>query len=52
VITAGDEEELVAHVQAHVRDDHGGGHPPSREHILTRLHRQAHHYAVKTPKGD
>lgn len=40
VITADDEENLVARVQAHVRDDHGGGHVPSRKHILALLHRQ------------
>jgi hypothetical protein len=45
VITARDEDELVARVQAHVRDDHNAGHRPSRKHILARLHRQS-------PKGD
>lgn len=40
VITADDEEELVARVQAHVRDDHNAAHSPSQKHILARLHRQ------------
>lgn len=40
-ITAGDEDDLVARVQAHVRDDHGGRHTPAREHILARLSRQS-----------
>jgi predicted small metal-binding protein len=41
-ITAEDEDELVAQVQAHARD-HGGAHRqhvPSREHILSHLHRR------------
>lgn len=37
VITAGDEEELVAEVQAHHAREHNGGHNPSSEHILARL---------------
>lgn len=40
VITADDEDQLVAHVQAHVRDDHEASHSPSREHVLARLHRR------------
>lgn len=42
LITAEDEDELVAQVQAHARD-HGGAHGqhvPSRERILAHLHRQ------------
>lgn len=41
-INAGDEDELVTRVQAHVRDHsehHGRRHIPSREQILARLHR-------------
>jgi hypothetical protein len=41
-ITAEDEDQLVAQVQAHARD-HGGAHGthvPSRERILAHLHRQ------------
>jgi predicted small metal-binding protein len=45
VVTAHDEDELVAHVQAHVRDAHNAAHSPSREHILARLH-------GRDPKGD
>lgn len=40
VITADDEDELVARVQSHVRDDHGATHALSRERILARIHRQ------------
>jgi hypothetical protein len=39
-ITARDEDDLVAQVQAHARD-HGGAqatHVPTREHILARHH--------------
>jgi predicted small metal-binding protein len=39
-VTADDEDELVAKVQSHVRDDHSATHLLSREHILARLHRQ------------
>jgi hypothetical protein len=41
-ITAENEDQLVAQVQAHARD-HGGAHGqhiPSREHILAHLQRQ------------
>lgn len=38
VITADDEDALVAQVQIHVRDDHNGVHALSREHILAHLH--------------
>ena len=41
-ITAEDEDELVAQVEAHARD-HGGAHGqhiPTRERVLTHLHRQ------------
>lgn len=40
-ITATDEDDLVAQVQAHARD-HGGAHGkhvPTRDHILSRAHR-------------
>ena len=46
LITAEDEDELVAQVEAHARDhggDHGGAHGahvPSRERVLAHLHRQ------------
>ncbi len=42
LITAEDEDELVAQVQTHARDHGGahGAHVPSRERILTHLHRQ------------
>lgn len=39
-ITARDEDDLVAQVQAHARD-HGGAHAthiPTREHILAHRH--------------
>ncbi|MGI8411790.1 MAG: DUF1059 domain-containing protein [Solirubrobacteraceae bacterium] len=36
-ITADDEEDLVAKVQAHVRKDHGFPHTLPRKHILGRL---------------
>jgi hypothetical protein len=42
LITAEDQDELVAQVQAHARD-HGGAHGqhlPTRERILTHLQRQ------------
>jgi Protein of unknown function (DUF1059) len=41
LITAEDEDELVAQVEAHARD-HGahGAHVPSRERILAHLLRQ------------
>lgn len=42
LITAEDEDQLVAQVEAHARD-HGGAHGthvPSRERVLTHLHRQ------------
>lgn len=38
VITAEDEDELVAQVQAHAARDHDLAHPLSREHILAHLH--------------
>ncbi len=40
VITAEDEDELVAQVQTHAARDHDLEHPLSREHILTHLHAQ------------
>jgi predicted small metal-binding protein len=40
VITADDEDELVAKVQAHAHDDHDGVHSLSRERILAHLHGQ------------
>lgn len=42
LITAEDDDELVAQVQAHARD-HGGAHGqhiPNRERVLTHMHRQ------------
>lgn len=40
VIAAEDEDELVAKVQTHARDDHDLTHPLSRKHILARVHAQ------------
>jgi len=40
VITADDEDDLVAKVQAHARGDHGLAHILPRKHILAHLHRQ------------
>jgi hypothetical protein len=42
LITAEDEDELVAQVQTHARDHGGahGAHIPSRERILAHLHGQ------------
>jgi hypothetical protein len=42
LLTAEDEDGLVPQVQAHARDHGGahGAHVPSRERILTHLHRQ------------
>jgi len=40
VITADDEDGLVAVVQTHHVRDHDGAHIPAREHILARLHAQ------------
>jgi hypothetical protein len=43
LITAEDEDDLVAQVEAHARE-HGGGHGrhiPTRERILTHLRRSA-----------
>ncbi len=37
VIDAEDEDDLVAKVQTHVRDDHGLEHTLPRKHILARL---------------
>ncbi len=39
-ITGDDEDDLVAKVQSHVRDEHGATHAVSRKHILARLNRQ------------
>ena len=42
LITAEDEDELVAQVETHARD-HGGAHGehiPTPERVLTHLHRQ------------
>jgi predicted small metal-binding protein len=39
-IDAVDEDDLVAKVQAHVRDDHGLNHTLPPKHILARLRRQ------------
>jgi hypothetical protein len=40
VITGADEDDLVAKVQVHVRDDHGFQQPLPRKHVLARLRRQ------------
>lgn len=40
VITARDEDELVAALQRHIVDDHNSSHSPTREQILAILHRQ------------
>jgi len=40
VITADDEDELVAKVQTHAARDHDLAHALSREHILAHLHGQ------------
>jgi predicted small metal-binding protein len=40
-ITAADEDELVARVQQHVRDDHELPHTLPRKHILHELRRQS-----------
>jgi predicted small metal-binding protein len=37
VIDAEDEDDLVAKVQDHVREDHGLDHTMPRKHILARL---------------
>lgn len=42
VITADDEDQLVAKVQKHAATDHGLSHPLSREHILAHLHGRDH----------
>ena len=40
IIDAEDEDDLVAKVQAHVRDDHDLEHTLPRKHILARLRRE------------
>ena len=40
VIEARDENDLVAKVQQHVREDHGLGHTLPAKHILARLRRE------------
>lgn len=40
VITADDEDDLVAKVQRHARDDHDLKHDLPRKHILAHLHAQ------------
>ncbi len=40
VITADDEDDLVAKVQRHARDDHNLKHDLPRKHILAHLHKQ------------
>lgn len=40
-ITAENEDDLVAKVQTHVRDDHGLSHTLPRRHILARLRKLA-----------
>lgn len=41
VIDAEDEDDLVAKVRQHVRDDHGLAHTLPAKHILARLRRDA-----------
>lgn len=38
VITAQDEDELVAALQRHIVDDHNSSHSPTRDQILAILH--------------
>jgi predicted small metal-binding protein len=38
-ITAEDEDDLVAKVQTHVREDHGLEHTLPRKHVLARLNK-------------
>lgn len=40
VLTAEDEDDLVAKVQTHVREDHGLEHTLPRKHIVARLRRE------------
>ena len=40
VITAQDEDELVATLQRHIVNDHNSSHSPTREQVLAILHRQ------------
>lgn len=40
VIDADDEDDLLAKVQRHVRDDHGLDHTLPPKHILARLRRR------------
>ncbi len=39
-ITADNEDEMVAALQAHIVRDHNSAHSPTREQILARLHTQ------------
>jgi predicted small metal-binding protein len=41
VITAQDEDKLVTALQRHIIDDHNSSHLPTREQILTIIHRRA-----------
>ncbi len=49
VIDAVDEEDLVAEVQKHVREDHGLDHTLPAEHILARLRREGPRHASAVP---
>lgn len=40
VISANSEEDLVAQVQDHARDDHGVQHQLTPKHILAQLHKR------------
>jgi predicted small metal-binding protein len=40
-LTAADEDELIALVQRHVREDHGLAHTLPAKHILRELRRQS-----------
>ncbi|HLH64619.1 MAG TPA: DUF1059 domain-containing protein [Solirubrobacteraceae bacterium] len=44
VIDAADEDDLVAKVQQHVREDHGLDHTMPAKHILARLRRDGPRY--------
>ena len=51
LITAANEDELVAKVQAHVRDDHGLSHALPRKHILAILRRRQAGTTPETPES-
>ena len=50
VVNAEDEDDLVAKVQAHVREDHDLQHTLPRKHILARLRKVGpRHDSTETP---